>query len=374
MTAEVVLVCFARLDGAFISNLNFVSVNVTGYSWVGSVAGWCKLSTIENCSSSGVFTGDLEVGGITGQSADSDIINCHSVSNVTGNITIGGIIGVSDNGYILKCSSSGSVTGINNSLYSGGLVGSCGSYLEQSFSLSNVSGYRATGGLVGDFHDYYDSLYVKDCFSKGNITATGNYSGGLIGANSTTVTNCYSTGAVNGSSNRGGLIGINQGIVNNCYWDMETSGIDSSAAGVGRTTAEMTLPYAENTYVDWNFETAWRDDITNQNNGYPTFLWVSGIEEDDDYVLPKTATLYQNYPNPFNPATEINFTLKQTQNVNLSVFNSKGELVQTLFVGKKNKGLHSTRFDASRLNSGIYFYKLTVQKIILLQGRCYYLR
>jgi len=349
---------FARLDGAFISNLNFVSVNVTGYSWVGSVAGWCKLSTIENCSSSGVFTGDLEVGGITGQSADSDIVNCHSVSNVTGNITIGGLIGVSDNGHILKCSSSGTVTGINNSLYSGGLVGSCSSYLEQSFSISNVIGYRSTGGLVGDFNDYHDTLYVKDCFARGSITATGDYSGGLIGTNSTTVTNCYSTGVVNASTNSGGLIGINQGIVNSCYWDTETSGIDSSAAGDGRTTAEMTYIFAVNTYSDWNFETVWEGSYNN-NDRYPYFKWqgLVGIEESEQ--IPNTAILHQNYPNPFNPTTEINFSLNQTQNINLSVFNLKGELVQSLFGGKKEKGNHTIIFDASRLNSGVYFYKLS---------------
>lgn len=70
--------------------------------------------------------------------------------------------------------------------------------------------------------------------------------------------------------------------------------------------------------------------------------------------------LYQNYPNPFNPVTNIEFSLQKKSPVTLSIFNSKGELVKTLY-DSKNKGFHSITFDASNLNSGIYFYKLTTE-------------
>lgn len=87
---------------------------------------------------------------------------------------------------------------------------------------------------------------------------------------------------------------------------------------------------------------------------------VTSIENEN---IPENIFLYQNYPNPFNPVTEIKFSIEQTQNVNLSIFNSKGELVQTLFEGEKEKGNHSIKFDASRLNSGVYFYKLSSNNI-----------
>lgn len=85
---------------------------------------------------------------------------------------------------------------------------------------------------------------------------------------------------------------------------------------------------------------------------------VTGIENDNS---PFETTLYNNYPNPFNPNTDISFSLKESSRVNLSIFNSKGELVQTLFEGKKDKGNHSVEFNATELNSGIYFYKLTTE-------------
>lgn len=86
---------------------------------------------------------------------------------------------------------------------------------------------------------------------------------------------------------------------------------------------------------------------------------LTGIEEES---LPSTTELFQNYPNPFNPTTNIWYTLQKSDNVNLSVFNSKGELVQNIFDGIKNRGMHSVKFDASELNSGIYFYKLTTDQ------------
>lgn len=85
---------------------------------------------------------------------------------------------------------------------------------------------------------------------------------------------------------------------------------------------------------------------------YPT-----SIEEGS---LPETTVLYQNYPNPFNPSTEISYSLKTAGQVTLSVFNTKGELVRTLVSQKMPSGNHSMNFNGDGLNSGIYFYKLSV--------------
>jgi hypothetical protein len=76
-------------------------------------------------------------------------------------------------------------------------------------------------------------------------------------------------------------------------------------------------------------------------------------------VLPGSTTLAQNYPNPFNPTTSINFYSNMTGKVELSVYNSNGELVSTLVNGNLNAGNHTVMFDASNLNSGVYFYTLT---------------
>ncbi|MBN2789018.1 MAG: T9SS type A sorting domain-containing protein [Candidatus Delongbacteria bacterium] len=74
--------------------------------------------------------------------------------------------------------------------------------------------------------------------------------------------------------------------------------------------------------------------------------------------------LMQNYPNPFNPSTEISFNIMNDANIKLTVFNSNGETVASLIDGKMAKGLHKVNFDATKLNSGVYFYQLDVNGIL----------
>ena len=77
--------------------------------------------------------------------------------------------------------------------------------------------------------------------------------------------------------------------------------------------------------------------------------------------------LSQNYPNPFNPATTISFSLPQSGNVTLKVFNTIGEQVAELVNGFKEAGLHTLNFSASELNSGVYLYK--IEAIGFIQSR-----
>ncbi|MDD3045215.1 MAG: T9SS type A sorting domain-containing protein [Candidatus Delongbacteria bacterium] len=81
----------------------------------------------------------------------------------------------------------------------------------------------------------------------------------------------------------------------------------------------------------------------------------SGVEENN---MPDLTVLHQNYPNPFNPETSISYSLPKEEQVTLSVFNMSGQLVKQLVNEKKSAGNHSVNFNASDLNSGIYYYTL----------------
>jgi len=93
-------------------------------------------------------------------------------------------------------------------------------------------------------------------------------------------------------------------------------------------------------------------------------MWIIKTDENGTEIespfLPQTTELHQNYPNPFNPSTEISYSLKTEGMVTLSVFNTKGELVSTLVNEKKTVGNYSMNFNGEGLNSGIYFYRLSV--------------
>ena len=66
----------------------------------------------------------------------------------------------------------------------------------------------------------------------------------------------------------------------------------------------------------------------------------------------------QNYPNPFNPSTTIRYELPKGSIVRLSVYDILGREVTLLVNEGKNAGVYELKFDAQRLSSGVYFYRL----------------
>jgi subtilisin family serine protease len=77
-----------------------------------------------------------------------------------------------------------------------------------------------------------------------------------------------------------------------------------------------------------------------------------------DVSAPKNFALMQNYPNPFNPSTTIEFSIPETSNISIEIFNIIGELVASLVNQTLDAGYHRFNFNASNLPSGTYVYQL----------------
>ena len=75
-------------------------------------------------------------------------------------------------------------------------------------------------------------------------------------------------------------------------------------------------------------------------------------------AFPKIFGMEQNFPNPFNPSTTIRYEVPIRSHVSLSVFNTLGEKVVTLVNQNKEPGEFNVAFNAARLASGVYLYRM----------------
>jgi len=124
--------------------------------------------------------------------------------------------------------------------YVGGLMGYNGGVVTDCSSTGAVNGNSRVGGLVG-----CNRGTVTRCYSTGTVSGSGYYVGGLVGLNDYgAVTQCYSCTAVNGGANVGGLVGNNGGTVIQCCSTGAVSGNEDVGGLVGYNWDTVTHCYS----------------------------------------------------------------------------------------------------------------------------------
>ncbi len=89
----------------------------------------------------------------------------------------------------------------------------------------------------------------------------------------------------------------------------------------------------------------------------------SGIDN-EPLPVPSQFTL-ENYPNPFNPITTISYSTPKHAHVSLIVYDILGREIIKLVNEQQEANQYQIRFDASRMSSGVYFYRLRVGGIVV---------
>ena len=81
--------------------------------------------------------------------------------------------------------------------------------------------------------------------------------------------------------------------------------------------------------------------------------------------IPIKFKLYQNYPNPFNPNSIIKFSLPKKSFVQLIVYDLLGKVKEVMVNKELQSGEYEVNFNGINYSSGIYFYQLTADDMII---------
>jgi hypothetical protein len=142
-----------------------------------------------------------------------------------------------------------------------------------------------------------------------------------------------------------GLIdpGANQELI----LSMNTTDLDSTLI----YEAELVFSKAvggDDTVIPVTLTIAFENDVDNHHSELPEAFGITAV-----------------YPNPFNSSTSLSYSLPFTSDVTLNLYNLSGQMVETLYRGRRQSGLHSAIISADNLPSGLYIVSLGVSGQIL---------
>lgn len=150
-------------------------------------------------------------------------------------------------------------------------------------------------------------------------------------------------------------------------FDQQDWTLKSTQSSNSWTDSDFQLDSPGNTYTVY-YKTRAKDN-SNQYSSYSSETSTSAVMVFNkkgslagDLAVPEAYSLKQNYPNPFNPSTTISFALPEAGETKLAVYDELGREVANLFEGYLSAGTFEAKFDAVKLSSGMYLYKLTSGK------------
>jgi hypothetical protein len=123
--------------------------------------------------------------------------------------------------------------------------------------------------------------------------------------------------------------------------------------------------YYDTKGIAWSVD-CWDDKIfvADSRYGMPIIRNTLITNVNDQQASPSEFQLSQNYPNPFNPSTKIKYSIPQSSNVELKIYDLLGNEMETLVNEEKVVGTYEIKWYAQNLPSGVYFYQLKAGQFI----------
>ncbi len=171
------------------------------------------------------------------------------------------------------------------------------------------------------------------------------------------------------------MTGVGYSLISVAYPDLN----QVWAVGLVSWTDEGTIFYSSDSGITWSTQGVFSDSLNSVYFINPSTGWIVGdngtilhttnggvsfVEEEQINEMPIQFLLSQNYPNPFNPSTKIKYSVPQSSQVVIKVFDVLGNEIETLVNEEKPTGTYEINWNAATLPSGVYFYQLKVYPAI----------
>ena len=195
------------LDGAGYTVLD-LSINRSDEVYVGLFGGLTETAAVMNLNLTGNILGKNNVGAIAGKNLGM-IRNVVNKAKVSGVSSIGGITSM-NYGRLESVTNEGAVTGTSSNVggiacYNGASSSQTGSIIDAQ-NTGSIKGNGNIGGIVGT--NLVNSI-IANASNSGEVTSTGQYTGGISGINKGSLTNIDNSGKVTGANQVGGISGVN---------------------------------------------------------------------------------------------------------------------------------------------------------------------
>lgn len=350
----------------------------------GGLVGYAASSTISKSYATGNLTGDYYLGGLVGKTSGATIIDCYATGAVESAIAlIGGLIGhVVNSSTITNCYSIGAVSA---SKQVGGLVGVVDSLdpvssapnsfwdKETSGQTASLLGTGKTTAQMQDVNNYVDwdftEIWFHDINKNAGYPYLSNYIDTTLPVELTSfvamITNTNFSKIIWSTASETNIVGFN--IYRNEKKDINTATrINHSYIPATNSSHGSDYFYIDETVEMNSIYYYWLE--SSEFNGYseffgPVSVRISQQTEHLETVL-LVSQLTGNYPNPFNPETNIEFFVQDGETANLTIYNLKGQVVNSangFGSGKQSYFWNGTDSSGKQVASGVYFYKLKTQ-------------
>ncbi|WP_276253233.1 CARDB domain-containing protein [Halomontanus rarus] len=229
---------------------SFEPVGTSSEPFEGSFDG--QFETIHGLSIDDPTTSNVSLFGVLGSDATVENVRLENVT-VAGGDNVGGLAGYSDGATVTNATVEGAVAG-NRKV--AGLVGLNNGTIERSgaIDISVESDHYDVGGLTGR-----NDGTVVDSYATGSVDAAeAMHVGGLTGYHNGHISTSYAAVSVEGDRSVGGLTGIAyQSTTEDSYWDVTESGLDTSPAGTGLETEDVTGANVVYSLAGFDFGDTW---------------------------------------------------------------------------------------------------------------------